>query len=317
MTWNVFISSISKKVPLIKQVRQAMNDLGLGGKLIGGDASPDCIGRFFVDGFWQMPLLESLTIELFLENCERFGIKAIIPTRTEELTFFGLYRDILKKHGIACLISPLASLEKCLDKLTFSRLLAEWNFPGIPAWEQIDAIDTNCRSYVVKNRFGAGSREIKLNLSLQEALSYGKNIQNPLFQPFIEGEEYSVDLYVDQTKKVKGVLARRRELVIGGESQVTYSEPIGPLEELCSSLAEKLELYGPAVIQVIRGSEGLWNIIECNPRFGGASTLGIVMGVNSFVWFLLEALDLSLPPFIRERQEKRQVRHPEDWVTDK
>ena len=31
------------------------------------------------------------------------------------------------------------------------------------------------------------------------------------------------------------------------------------------------------------------HIIECNPRFGGASTLGIVAGVDSLFWSLLEA----------------------------
>ena len=35
-------------------------------------------------------------------------------------------------------------------------------------------------------------------------------------------------------------------------------------------------------------------LIECNPRFGGASTLSIKAGLESFKWAYLEALNLDI-----------------------
>ena len=46
--FNVLITSISRKVPLIKAVKKAFAKLGNSGKVYGADASVDCVGRFFV-----------------------------------------------------------------------------------------------------------------------------------------------------------------------------------------------------------------------------------------------------------------------------
>ena len=55
-------------------------------------------------------------------------------------------------------------------------------------------------------------------------------------------------------------------------------------------------------------------MIECNARFGGASTTGIAAGVDSLFWSLLEArgVDVGDYPFIRIAGEIRQVRVPSD-----
>jgi carbamoyl-phosphate synthase large subunit len=56
------------------------------------------------------------------------------------------------------------------------------------------------------------------------------------------------------------------------------------------------------------------HVIECNPRFGGASTLGIAVGLDSLHWSLLElsGADLRLWPFHRAPTQVRQVRVPHD-----
>jgi carbamoyl-phosphate synthase large subunit len=65
--------------------------------------------------------------------------------------------------------------------------------------------------------------------------------------------------------------------------------------------------------RAILGDEGL-QIIECNTRFGGASTASIAAGLDSFYWSLLESsgADVSQAPFLRIPGEVRQVRAPTD-----
>ena len=55
-------------------------------------------------------------------------------------------------------------------------------------------------------------------------------------------------------------------------------------------------------------------IIECNPRFGGASTASILVGLDVFKWSILEAMGKSLKdhPFNRLRKEVTQIRIPKD-----
>jgi carbamoyl-phosphate synthase large subunit len=68
-------------------------------------------------------------------------------------------------------------------------------------------------------------------------------------------------------------------------------------------------------MQAIRGPRS-WSLVECNPRFGGASSLSVEAGLDSFRWFLLEAggHSLELTPFRRASRDLRLVRFAADWI---
>jgi carbamoyl-phosphate synthase large subunit len=310
--FNVLLTSISKKVPWIQAVKRSLKNLRIKGKIIGADSNLQSIGRFFVDDFWEMPILERLDIEDLINYCAAHKIRAIIPSRDGELPFFAKHKKKLHSQGIACLISSVEPIEICRDKLKFSHFLAAHGFPNIPSTPVLKGMKSP--TFTVKEQFGAGSHSIGLNLSRSEAKEWAAVLQHPIFQPFVKGEEYSIDLYVDRSGFAKGAIARSRDYVAGGESQVTTSVKHSELENTCLKLAEALGLYGHAIMQVLIDKKGNLHIVECNARFGGASTLSIAMGLNSFEWFFLEALGRPLPPFHRASGEKRQVRYAENLI---
>jgi carbamoyl-phosphate synthase large subunit len=168
--------------------------------------------------------------------------------------------------------------------------------------------------YVVKERFGAGSRGLGLNLSRDAALAHGAGLQAPIYQPFVKGEEISIDAWLDRAHRVKGLVLRRRERVVDGESQVTTTFSDAGLEAEAKRILESLTLTGPVVMQAFRGDNGKLSVIECNPRFGGASTTAIAAGLDIFYWTLLEAAggDVGSIPFDRIPGEVRQIRVPSD-----
>jgi carbamoyl-phosphate synthase large subunit len=157
---------------------------------------------------------------------------------------------------------------------------------------------------------------VALKISKNEALSFAKQLENPIFQPYIEGKEWSIDLYRSKEGEVKGCVARLRDCVIGGESQVTTTVSYPLLENYCIALANQLNIYGHAVVQVIEDEKGQFHIIECNLRFGGASTASLAVGLDSFYWFFVEALGRELKhyPFHRHQQDIRQIRYSVDKV---
>lgn len=307
---NVLVTSISKKIPLLKAVRAALKRFAPSAKLIGADSNPGCPGRFFVDRFWQMPRLGDLSVKDLIEFCESEGIGVIFPTRDGELAFFAQHQAVLRNHGIAVMISRPEAVEACTDKLLFYKTMN--HFPIIPTSENPD--DIKAGRFVVKERFGAGSAQIGLNLEKAEAIAHAAKPSRAIFQPYIGGKEASVDLYVDLSGKVKGCVARMRDVVVNGESQITTTFRDSALETLCSRAAESLGLYGHVLFQVIIDQKGDFHIIECNCRFGGASTLSIAAGLDSFYWFLLEAAGEDLNPFVRSDGEKQLIRYPEDLI---
>jgi carbamoyl-phosphate synthase large subunit len=311
---NVLISSVGKKVPMVRAVKAALNKREEGSLVFGADASDKCLGRYFVDSFWHCPRDDELSSDALIRYCKAHNICCIFPSRDQELLFFAKHKEDLKACGIYPMVSSLKTIETCLDKLLFAKFLEEHGFPCIPTTEQLE--DRNM-ALVVKERFGAGGRNIGINLSYDEAKKCAEGLKSPLFQPFIQGKEWSVDLYISTKRQVVGAIARQRDLVVDGESQVTTTAEFPMLEELCASLALALGIEGHAIFQAIEGSDGKIFFIECNPRFGGASTLSLAAGLDSFYWFLLESsgyVDKSNLQFYRIKEPLRQVRAPCDAI---
>lgn len=307
------ITSISKKMPLIASVRLAVQKKG-NGSLHGCDSNENCIGRYGVDQFWHCPPLKSLSIKEVVAYCKKYAIRSIIPTRNADLLFYAQHANLLLQADIGVMVSSLEAVQCCLDKKAFADFLIHSGFPAIPTALTLEELPVS--RYVVKERYGAGSQHIGLNLAKEQIYDYLKAVEDPIFQPYIEGKEWSVDLYRDKQGQIIGVVARERNVVSQGESQVTTTAAHPRLEELCQSMAHCLNLYGHVIFQVLEDASGHFHVIECNPRFGGASTASVAVGLDSFYWFLLECAGTALSPhfFFRHPGEIRQIRYAADKV---
>lgn len=303
---NLLITSVSQKVPLVKAAMDALTRFG-GGKVIGGDVNPFCVASYFVEGFWKMAPLAEMNVNPFITECKAREIVFVVPTRDGELPIFAAWKDQLEKAGIFVMISSESAITTCRDKLKFYEALSTFGFKTPKT--ALDVTTLSTENLVVKERFGAGSRGIGLNLSRDEAASFARGLQHPLFQEFIPGMESSLDLYVDKSGKCRGVISRSRDVVLNGESQVTTTYENKEIEAEVARLAMRLALRGHALIQMIDGV-----VIECNPRIGGASTLSFKAGLDSLYWWMSECFKKELQPFKKNETVKRLVRYPEDWM---
>lgn len=312
---SVLVTSAGAKVPLLRAVRAALDDVGPRGAAVhAGDVDAFAIGRYFADAFWAMPRLDELPLEQAIAYCNEHGIGLVIPTRDGELPYWAEARGAMRAAGIDVLVPDPYVVQSCLDKLRFAQLLVDAGEPAIRTVSSPDQLD-GVERYVVKERFGAGAERLGLDLDRDAALTHAAALEHPVFQPLVRGTEFSVDLYVTRNGAVQGAIARRRELVRHGESQVTATVRDAALEERCGRIAQLIGLRGHAVIQVLIDGAS-HHIVECNPRFGGASTLGLAAGLQTFVWACLEAREESLAsrPFRRAKGERRQVRFAADKI---
>jgi carbamoyl-phosphate synthase large subunit len=313
---NVLLSAAAAKVPLLRSLQAAARKLHPECRVVAADLDPTALSRFVADGFWQMPRLDELDFEDLVSGLRKQAIRFVLPTRDGELEFWASHRERLAGVGVEVLVSPLASVRRCLDKLEFSLFGAAHSLEFIPSALHPAALGPG--PYVVKERFGAGSRAIGLRLDLEAALAHAGTLSQPIFQPFVEGREISVDAWLDRRHRVKGLVLRHRDLVANGESVVTTTFRDGALEALAARCLEALELSGPVVMQMLVGDSGRAQVIECNSRFGGASTASLAAGLDGLYWSLLEADggDCAAIPFLRANRELRQVRLPNDLYLD-
>ena len=310
---NVLVTSASRKAPLVRAMKGAAARISPGAAVIAGDVDPGAPARHAADGFWLMPRLDAVSPEELIAACRERGIGTVLPTRDGELMFWAKARAAFAAAGIDVIVSPPESVERCLDKLAFARFGAETGLPVIPAATDPDALDA--AAYVVKERFGAGSHGIGLNLDREPAIAHAAGLDSPVFQPFVPGPEISIDAWMDSTGRPCGLVLRRRDRVVGGESQITTTFRDPSLEEKAEHVLRALKLRGPAVLQAIVTENGALNVIECNARFGGASTASIAAGLDLLYWSLAEGRMPDAPrQFRRIAGELRQVRMPQDMI---
>lgn len=309
---NILVTSASRKIPLISALRDACRRQSRKIGIIAGDISGMAPARLYADSFWQMPKLHDSALPELVNECASRAISVVLPTRDGELEFWARHRGVFAQAGIEVIVSSPEAIARCRDKLEFARFGANIGLPFIPAAESPDPLHGEL--FVVKERFGAGSLGIGLKLDRETALQHARNLVNPLYQPFVPGPEISIDGWADRNGQVAGVVLRRRDFVVSGESQVTSTFRNAALEEQAMWILSKLQLRGPVVLQAIVVNDKL-QIIECNPRFGGASTASIAVGLDSLYWSLAEILaDAEVPAFVRGAREIRQIRIPTDLI---
>ena len=315
-TFPVLISSSSSKIALVESLMDLARRYLPETFIIAGDSNAECLTRSAAHSFWQMPLTNIENLEILAVGMKERGIRLVIPTRDAELDFYSSHQSYFESHGIKIAVSSRETLNICLDKLLFYDSLKS-RFPVIATSNQLDVELLGPGPYVVKERYGSGSISSRLNLTSKDALEYSRTLVHPIFQPFIKGSEFSIDTYTTLHGDVVGAIARRRDVIEFGESQVTTSAHDLRIEGLGIELSSFLKLTGHGLIQIIDDGTSS-QIIECNARIGGASTLAFYCGLISPIWSILEAQGLSHNeyPFNPNRNRIRMIRNQRDSFVD-
>lgn len=128
-------------------------------------------------------------------------------------------------------------------------------------------------------------------------VSYSGKETECVWQEYVEGEEYSIDVFCDFEGTVISIVPRQRIKTQNGES--IYSQTVS--SELLVSEAEKLtkalHLIGHNCLQCFLVSGKVyWTDVNC--RFGGASVVSIMAGLKSPLWLLKLVNGESVKPCI-------------------
>lgn len=294
---RILFTSLSSKISLHQAVLKQARDFHPQAELVGGDCDPTCAGRASIEKFVETPPLDEISHEEFADFCRERAITHLIPTRDGELQFFAEARPVLLAAEVHAMISPPDAIASCLDKLQFAETAAGLGFSAIPTVEDLARLDAE--RVTVKERRGAGSRSVHLDLSPSEAAEQARDLREPIFQPYLKGRELSADLYLDQSGQSRGVLLRWRDLVMEGESKITTTFRNPGWESDLGELAAGIGLRGHGLVQAIVDKDLRLHLLEINARLGGATPLALGCGLRSIEWFLRESegekLGESLP----------------------
>ena len=285
-TTNVLITSINSKYELMSHC----NGLACVDKTYVSDCNEKCLVAYMSNTFWKMPKISEVTAIQDIENfIQANDISLIIPTRDASLPFWARAANTLSAR---CMVSPLRTIELCNDKLEFYRFCKENGLTCIPTFATVEDVTTD--RIVIRERTGAGSRNYAIGINKVESQNHTQNMSDPVFSPYVEGREYTIDFYVNMQNELVSMVPRTRDVVIDGESHVTTTEHNPKLLDFVKKFVKKLRFWGHANLQLFENESG-YHIIECNPRIGGASLVSFKAGCKSIQWAVQEARGKIIP----------------------
>lgn len=274
---NWLVTSAGAKVDLVRRMKAALNPVGL--KLYAADCSALSAAFHFADGHVQLPLLSDDTfIPDLITFCREHSIGMVLPTRDADLLFFAQYRNVLEAEGIRPLVSALETIAVCGDKIRFHEHCCRHGLPVLPRIAAPADRDYPC---FVRRRIGAagvGAGRVQSADAMRAAYGGGA-WPDVLIQPLCEAPEYSIDALFGLDGSAVQWVARERVRVRAGESVVSRTVKIPALDAVVMALAGSIQLFGPVTIQCFYSEATGVQLIEVNPRFGGASALGIEAGL--------------------------------------
>ena len=304
---NILVTSSSSKYLLVKCLKDAVNKINYNINIILGDSNNSVPSKYYGYNFWKMPKIEITNKEKILKYCKEKNIKIIIPTRDSELLFWSKNKNYFKKRNIFVSVSDYSIIKICLDKLKFFQFCKKNKIPTIKTLEAIS--ENKIKKYVIKERYGSSSKNIGINLTYKNSIKFLKHLDNPICQEYIKGKEISIDAYYNKQKSLIGMVMRERNLIKFGESKISSIFKDKIIESKIKRELIKFKFFGHINIQafIIKNKVVF---IEINPRFGGASSLSIEYGLDSFYWLLIEILKIkNLKIMFNKKQNiKKQIK---------
>lgn len=312
----VLVSSASNKTPLLFEIEKSINRSGVPLRLVAGDLNPQSVSAFFDWDFIEMPQTQESHLDSILEIIRANNIRVVIPSRDGELEFWAGKAAELAAEGVQVVTSAVSDIRRMLDKLLFFESATSAGFPVIETSVHLEEVASEL--LVVKERWGSASIGVLLEASRQEALAHSGTLHQPVFQPFVSGRELSADVWRSRDGSRCFVSLRERVLVSSGESKVTTTLRNHALEKLVEALANHFALVGPGVVQIIESENQGPQIVEFNPRFGGASTASIAAGMPIIDLVLADFLDFEPVNYSPESLiPVTQVRYSKDKIIDR
>jgi carbamoyl-phosphate synthase large subunit len=312
-------------VPVIRSLRNA----GFKGKIIGlvyDSLEAGIYVRGLADEVYQMPY-PSGGSESFLKRLDyilsRGPIGVVIPTLDVEVLTYIRLRKELASRGIQTYL-PDEEHFLLRDK---SKLPSTFPGNGVAVPQTIILNEAssifNLPQLIefpvyVKGRYYEAYRAF----TVEEVRKYYHLIADRwglpiLVQCTVPGDEFNVVLVGDGAGGIIGMVPQRKVVITdkGKGFGGVVVENQG-LDDFARKVICHLKWRGPCELEIIRGQDGIFYLIEINPRFPAWVRLAEAAGQNLPAAVVLLALGRKVEPFSRYKSGTMFVRHAEDVISD-
>jgi carbamoyl-phosphate synthase large subunit len=268
------------------------------GKIVATDSDPLSPGFHMTPDHFVMPLAahEEEFIGRLCQVVQDSSIDILMPSSGHDIYPYSKYRDRLEGLGAVAVVSDPESLETCRDKLkTFNFLAGKFDLP----FTTTDPNRVREFPVIAKPRFGKGSRDV-IKVEDEADLRYvDAKFKEMIFQEFLPGMEYTVDVLSDMNKNALLAVPRIRLQTKEGISTKGKVVHNHVLQDDCKRIAEAVGMRGPCCIQMKESRDKDLKLVEINPRMGGGTIFSALAGANlpAMIVDMVRGNEIKIPDF--------------------
>lgn len=227
-----------------------------------------------VDSFYQVPHAEhSSFADALIQIIRTKRPSLLIPTVSEELPIVSKIRKAIERLGCMVFISPLAATEIAHDKLKTAVYMHKHGIPSPRSFDgctpRRDVLKELGLPLLAKPRIGRGGRGIVLYRSSEEFIRESR--QGLLFQEFIPGDDFDLNMFVDKNGEVLASVVLRKtvlkEGIVGNAVAVERVEKQN-VDRLGRRIVKLLNFEGPLDMDIRLANDGAPVLLEVNARLG-------------------------------------------------
>ena len=264
-------------------------------RIVASDSNPISAGFFMSDAYEVLPEIDSkLYITRLFDIVKKHKIEILMPSSGYDIYQYSENKEKLLKLGALPVVSDKKTMERCRDKMqTFNYLSKKFNLPFTTS----DYKKTSRFPLIAKPRYGKGSKGI-VKIDNEKELKYVQiKKDNLIFQEYLPGTEYTIDVLSDLECEPIIAVPRIRLETKAGISTVGKIVKDENISDTCKSIAKYLKIRGPCCIQMKESKEGILKIVEVNPRMGGGTFFTTLAGANfpAMILDMVKGKKLKIP----------------------
>ncbi len=279
---RILFTGVGRRIELIQAFRQAALHLGINLKLYGADMAGTAPALTFCDFTRKVcGMGEPEYIRQLLEICKEDHIDLLIPTIDTDLLILSKNVQEFEKEGTKVLVSKPEKIAVCRDKNYTADFFESCGLKAPRTYNNYKKYSGEYPCFIKPKDGSSSINAFKVN-DLGELEVYAEKIGDYIVQPYIEGKEYTIDIFCDFDGSPIYITPRERVAVRAGEVLKTKICMDDRMIQESRKLIEKFRPCGPMAVQLIRQDVTEEDyFIEINPRFGGGSPLSMKSGARS------------------------------------
>ena len=299
---NVLITAASRRVPLVRAFRRALDEIG-GGSVIVTDVNPLSPAVYTADRAFRVQMASDAGyVDEILAISAAADVALVVPTIDDELAALSSSASRFAAAGIRVAVSSVDTIAICNDKHATCRTLAAKGVAAATSFLPGDLPPQPPFPLFIKPRFGRGSVAAFPVRNVRELEFFVDYVPQPVIESYLDGPEFTIDMLCDFSGRALSIVPRERIVIRAGVTDRGRTVKDASLIALAEACAAVLPFAGPVNVQC-RVVDGRPVIFEINPRFSGGIPLTIEAGAD-FPRMLAElALGWRVQPAIGQFRE--------------